>query len=44
MLEKWEIIAGQRRYFSGTHPVDEKEVDPQKTGRSKSKMACIEGV
>ena len=30
MLEKWVIIAGQIRYFSGTHPVDEKEVDPPK--------------
>jgi hypothetical protein len=32
MLEEWEIIVDQRRYFSGTHPADEKEVDPQKTG------------
>jgi hypothetical protein len=44
MLEEWEIIAGQRRYFSGTHSVNEKEVDPQKIGRSKSKRTRIEGV
>jgi hypothetical protein len=25
-------------------PVDEKEVDPQKIGRNKLKMTCIEGV
>jgi hypothetical protein len=44
VLEEWEVIAGQRRYFRGTHPVDEKEVDPQKIGQSKSKRTCIEGV